>query len=107
MSQEEMLSVFAFVIKVMDDGIRKSLLVNFVFSLIRDLGQRLALVEFHLLQSLQPRATLTSNNEFLSLRKGERGWLHRPLRVVSTVMVSLCKTCTCPPHDPETASSCV
>lgn len=34
MSQEEMLSVFAFVIKVMDDGIRKSLLVNFVFSLI-------------------------------------------------------------------------
>lgn len=33
MSQEET-SVFSFVIKVMDDGIRKSLLVNFMSSLI-------------------------------------------------------------------------
>lgn len=32
MSQGEMLPVFSFVIKVMDDGIRKLLLVNFVFS---------------------------------------------------------------------------
>lgn len=34
MSQEETSSVFSFVIKVMDDGIRKSLLVNFMSSLI-------------------------------------------------------------------------
>lgn len=32
MSQEETLYVFSFVIKVMDDGIRKFLLVNFVSS---------------------------------------------------------------------------
>lgn len=32
MSQEETLPVFSFVIKVMDDGIRKLLLVNFVSS---------------------------------------------------------------------------
>lgn len=53
MSQEEMLSVFSFVIKVREDGIRKSLLVNFVslcISLYR--GQRLALVGFHPLQYL-------------------------------------------------------
>lgn len=53
MSQEEMLSVFSFVIKVRDDEIRKSLLVNFVslcISLYR--GQRLALVGFHPLQYL-------------------------------------------------------
>lgn len=33
MSQEETLSMFSFVVKVRDDGIRKSLLVNFVSSL--------------------------------------------------------------------------
>lgn len=44
MSQEETLSVFSFVIKVRDDGIRKPLLVSFT-SLYR--GQRLAFLGFH------------------------------------------------------------
>lgn len=53
MSQEETLPVFSFVVKVRDDGIRKSLLVNFVYSLNSLYrGQRLALVGFHPLQYL-------------------------------------------------------
>lgn len=53
MSQEETLSVFSFVIKVRDDGIRKSLLVNFASSLTSLYrGQRLTLVGFHPLQYL-------------------------------------------------------
>lgn len=53
MSQEETLSVFSFVIKVREDGIRKSMLVNLVslcISLYR--GQRLALAGFHPLRYL-------------------------------------------------------
>lgn len=106
MSQEEMLPVFSFVIKVMDDGIRKSLLVNFVVLTHQFVLRRLGLTGFHPLQSLQPPSNITSNNECLSLRKGERGAWADPQGCFDDDGLTL-QGLYLSPHDPQTANSCM